>query len=781
MSHSLVLIATETPPVVPANTQGAALRILRLSQPLAAHDAGALRLVSLFERAQRVAHLWPRDSSPHTIQLAQPSPDGDFSIIETVSAHPTEKSGTNELRRYPSPAPSTSESVPSKWRSGLSPHKKLHRAKSTLKTSNDRVDYKPFDAIINFLPHGLPDKALLKHAILVTTLSPQFLASPTYISTTSPQTDSRTCSSHSPTNRLSIPSPSHSNSSASSSSSGSTADTSPCSSPQPRRSSKLATSTLRAKNCLTLLFHSAPPPPLSPEVSNVEESWKVKNAHLVHVLPPGWSPDFGAESYRGGKRASLSSLSPSALAGPSRSAGYIKAPARGTGGTCKPKLVQSIEQFLLSFAYPLGSLVSGSDLNSGSCTGLSSPSSNLNQRPKSALILSPAYEKEHAPPRAFSLPTPSFSTSNLININTPLKPVPFLLAPGVFASCASKSNVRSRYSLPEEVLEQNHDQDTRGDAYMDTHSDPETTALTIGEIILLGALDFDHTRPGTGPGNGKAWIGDVGDVIVAGGGPDPGLSSGKVGMGKEKGCEVAVVNTEMMQTTERNLNGLLTPPESLSSNNSTESVEEEEEGIDRTGHTQKYARPIPPALSTYSPPTHLDDHGNQNSTLDTRSNLSKRMSFASSISILPPTPASTILKSKQTNNTLDSKVKDKNSNRFSDSLSFPSPLPLPSKSPVQLPPLVVHCDRAPPPRGSGDSYDLGVGHGVSVPPMTVSIKPGSRTASGSGMGSAMIPLQTQGDDACRSAYGKMRSPNQGSERKGFVASALRKIGLWNKW
>jgi hypothetical protein len=49
--------------------------------------------------------------------------------------------------------------------------------------------------------------------------------------------------------------------------------------------------------------------------------------------------------------------------------------------------------------------------------------------------------------------------------------------------------------------------------------------------------------------------------------------------------------------------------------------------------------------------------------------------------------------------------------------------------------------------------------------MTVSIKPGSRTASGSGMGSAMIPLQTQGDDACRSAYGKMRLLRKGLSGK----------------
>ena len=507
----------------------------------------------------------------------------------------------------------------------------------------------------------------------------------------------------------------------------------------------------------------------------MEESWKVKNAHLVHVLPLGWSPNSGAESDRGDKRAS-SSLSPSTFAGPSRSAGYTKTPVRErTGGTCKPKLVQSIEQFLLSFAYPLGSLVSGhfgSDLNSGSGAGLPSPSSNLKQRPRSALVYSPA-SKEHGPPCA-SLPTPSPSTSNLTNINTPLKPVPYLLSPGIFASCASRSNVRSRCSLAEDDLGQNLDQDNRGDAYMDTHTDLETTTLTIGEIILLGALDFDHTRPGTGPGNGRAWIGDVGDVIVAGGSPDSGLSSRKVGIGKGKGREVAVVNTEMMKTTKRDYNGLLTPPESLNDNISTESEEEEE-----INNTQKYAQHIPPALS--KPPTHLDDHGDQNSTLNTKSNPSKRMSSSSPISTPPPTPASTILKSKQTNNT-SNKVMDKDSNRFSDSLPSPSPLPLPStRSPVQLPPLVVHCDKARSPRGSRDSYDLGFGHGVPIPPMTVSIKPGSRSASSSEMGSAMIPLQTRGDDACKSAYGKTRSPKKGSERKGFIVSALRRIGLWGKW
>ena len=747
MSRSLILIATDTPPLIPANTRGPALRILRLTQPLAAHDAGALRLVSLFEHAQRVAHLWPRDSFPHTIQLAQPSPDGDFSIIETVSyAHTTEDPATT--RRYPSPTPSTAESVSSsKWRSSWSPRKKIHCTKSPLYLSDDNGR---FDAIINFLPHGLPDKSLLKHAILVTTLGAHFIAPHTHISSKAVW---KTCPSHSSTNGLSISSPSHSSTSFPSS-----VDTSPCPSPPSRRFSNLA----KVKNRLSFPFHAAPPlsPLQTPEVSDINQSLEgplnLKNTHLVHVLPLGWSPDSGAESQGGPRRASSASST-------SRQSHSANAPDR-TGGTCNSKLVQSIEQFLLSFAYPLGRLVSSS--SSGSVVGLSS---NLNQRSKSALVLSSTYEKEDVS-LASTPHMPPDSTSNLTNINTQLKPVPYLLAPGVFGSCivgSGRSDIGC--SLPyEDDPERSHDQDTRADAldaYVDVYStDSEATELTIGEIILFGALDFDHTRPGTRPGNGRVWIEDVGDVVVAGGSP----GSRKVEVGKGKGREVAVVNnTEMMKTTKRNLNGLPSRlPESSSSNNSAESVEEEQE---EEINSQMYARRIPPTvtLSTYSSLTHLDDYGSR-STPNTRSKISEQKSSSSIISTPPPTPVSTILNSKQMNNTSDK--------RFSDSLSSPSPLPLPS--PVQLPALVIPRDRARSPRGSEDNYDLGLGHGIPVPPMIVSMKPGSRSASGSGLGSAMMPLQTRGDDAFKSRYGETRSPKKGSAS--FV-DALRKMGLWKNF
>jgi len=612
----------------------------------------------------------------------------------------------------------------------------------------------------------------------------------------------------------------------------------------------------------------------------------VKNAHLVHVLPVGWRPDSGLESDRGDRRASSSS-SPLRLEGPSRqphSAGYLKTPNDiDIGGTCKPKLVQSIEQFLLSFAYPLGTSISGSSLPSTSAysgTGLSPLSSHSNKWPKSARLLSStsiistaslrpktspglegnamAYEQENSLVRVSIRP----STSNIAiasNINTPLKPAPYLLAPGVFGRCvlgSNKSNSRSSSSSGYGVDEddQNHEEDTRCGAYMDPHTDPEATTLTIGEIILLGALDFDHTHPGTGPGNGRAWIGNVGDVVIVGGGPNPGLSSGNAGVGKAKGREVVAVNTEMAKIAKRNATASLpTPPDSLSSNNSAESIEEDQgEGTSGVRHTQTYARHISAALNVDSSPSHLDDFGNlpwqdqartppgarngkrvtfnegvdealvmtpTSTTLKSKAvgaknvsaslhttststnsaplpkstptsrptslpatihggsnsipnpKLTKHKSSSSSMSTPTPTPGSSILNLKQSSDASHI-LKDKK-----NCLSSPSPLPLPLA--VQVPPLVIHRDRARSPRGSEDSYDLGLGHGVPVPPLIVSKKPGSRSASGLGLG--MIPLQAE----ARGAYGETRSSmylleehsRKGSDRKGFVAT-LRKMGLW---
>ncbi|KAF8903308.1 hypothetical protein CPB84DRAFT_1746255 [Gymnopilus junonius] len=271
LTLSLVLIATHAPAAlaIPAPPQpGPAVRVLRLSSPLNIHDAGALRLVNLLERAQRVANLWrhsmisskgkgPAGGSQRIIQLAQDGPDGEFTVIEPfpfavaddhsqktaleIRSHQSKKTSDQILKAshiYPSPTPSIesvsdssipTNSMPKKTAppprsrfsllslskspstsslrdsASQSPNfrnRKLHRSPTALSQlvkesaqsletqqflfassnthSGPAQHTRTFDAVINFLPaSGLPDKALLKCAILVTTLSAQYLALPT--------------------------------------------------------------------------------------------------------------------------------------------------------------------------------------------------------------------------------------------------------------------------------------------------------------------------------------------------------------------------------------------------------------------------------------------------------------------------------------------------------------------------------------------------------------------------------------------------------------------------
>lgn len=510
------------------------------------------------------------------------------------------------------------------------------------------------------------------------------------------------------------------------------------------------------------------------------------------MLPAGWrSSDSSSEPDKVvGSRASP-------LGGPSR-----QLPHPGGGG--KPKLVQSVEQFLLSFAYPSGRIVSSNSYSSsgwrprsvysGTGTSLSSlpssSSSNLNnKRPKSARFSSIIEEPiapitttnsrrnsslsskgisktyEHAPLRASTLPSMSNPIVSSSNINTPIKSVPYLLTPGIFGKCVLGSG----------GCDVDDDDDTRGD---DAYMDPEATAsLTIGEIILLGALDFDHTHPSIGPGNGRAWIENVKDVVMIGAEGSSNLDSGsdKVGVGKAEGQQVVVA-----------MNSLPTPPQSLSSNNSAESADEErEEEVITT----------PPSLSAHSSSS-SDIENLDHARMPSRARNRKRVSFmnggadkvfvecpttkSTSQSATPTSQPTTIRNSTPSTGFEPSKRKSSSSSlsTATPTLATPTIQVLNSKQPlaVQVPPLVIHRDRARSPRGSEDSYDLGLGHGVPVPSMMVSKKPGTRSASGS----SVIPLR-----GCevRNGYGPggIRSPlvetgGKGMEKNGFM-DVLRKMGL----
>lgn len=158
---------------------------------------------------------------------------------------------------------------------------------------------RPFDAIVNFLPHDLPEKAMLKHAILVTTISRPFLVAAVPASIAA--------SLSSPT-LLGSPIPG-------ANPTGGSGQSTP-------KGTERRKSVLKRPQMFSM-YSMPPTPPLSSgdslnslqQPQNSIPAYVNNKAHLVHLLP----------SSKGSK---------------------------ANGGQ---KIAQSIESFLLSFSYPAGS------------------------------------------------------------------------------------------------------------------------------------------------------------------------------------------------------------------------------------------------------------------------------------------------------------------------------------------------------------------------------------------------------------------------------------------
>ncbi|KAH9922877.1 hypothetical protein B0H21DRAFT_765747 [Amylocystis lapponica] len=168
LSNSLVILATHQPPEVP-HILIPTLRILRLSSPLAIEDSGAVRFVNVLEWAERVARLWRKIGGSGILELSED--DGGQSQLSPpplLRAHST-----------PSPPASPSGSPPSRAPSFLRARQDtsgvLHKQRHGVLPAVD-PSQRPFDALVNFLPESVSDKALLKQTILVTTISRPFLA-----------------------------------------------------------------------------------------------------------------------------------------------------------------------------------------------------------------------------------------------------------------------------------------------------------------------------------------------------------------------------------------------------------------------------------------------------------------------------------------------------------------------------------------------------------------------------------------------------------------------------
>ncbi|PIL23282.1 hypothetical protein GSI_14592 [Ganoderma sinense ZZ0214-1] len=177
LAKSLVILATHNPPDIPGIVYPT-VRILRLTVPLALEDSGAVRFVNVLEWAERVARTWRKLGDAGVVELSEESDingSGDLKPpsvfrFSSQSTPPSPRSSATYLTTGEASAPpSRTTSRPPSIVSMLL----LNKGSTSLPPPDP--SQRPFDALINFLPEKISDKALLKNTILVTTISRPFL------------------------------------------------------------------------------------------------------------------------------------------------------------------------------------------------------------------------------------------------------------------------------------------------------------------------------------------------------------------------------------------------------------------------------------------------------------------------------------------------------------------------------------------------------------------------------------------------------------------------------
>ena len=159
-----------------------AVCILHLKMPLGLEEAGAIRLMNILEWAERVARVWRKDGGTGVRELAESEQDGFGALTP-----PTRFLGLGKpSKSNPPSSPVSSTSHVDSAASSSSLGKRTFFKKRSLRS--ERVlpspdsSQRPFDALVNFLPHDISDTSLLKQAILVTTISRPFLVAATFTS-----------------------------------------------------------------------------------------------------------------------------------------------------------------------------------------------------------------------------------------------------------------------------------------------------------------------------------------------------------------------------------------------------------------------------------------------------------------------------------------------------------------------------------------------------------------------------------------------------------------------
>ena len=175
LAFSLLVLVSHRPPPIPSKVQPT-VRVLRLAEPLALERAGAVRFVTVLEWAERVARTWRKVGGIGVREVAEYDQDefGSFTLPQNFT-HKCSKSGaqpatvTSISNVY---SASSARTIFSLDRLRL-PGRRGRRAEELLPPPDP--SQRPFDGLVNYLPSGISDKSLLKHVILVTTITRPFL------------------------------------------------------------------------------------------------------------------------------------------------------------------------------------------------------------------------------------------------------------------------------------------------------------------------------------------------------------------------------------------------------------------------------------------------------------------------------------------------------------------------------------------------------------------------------------------------------------------------------
>lgn len=175
-SRSLIILASHRPFPVPTGVLPAICTI-RLNTSVTNERSGALRLAAVLQCAERVSRLWRKDGGSGVREIRESEtgldvskiPDNLFLIPDSGSARSSPLSSLEGLK-------STTPSVRLPTLSFLS---------SSSSPPTDRSQ-RAFDAMLNFIPNGISDVAIMKQTILITSLTHPYLtpASSAFTSTT---------------------------------------------------------------------------------------------------------------------------------------------------------------------------------------------------------------------------------------------------------------------------------------------------------------------------------------------------------------------------------------------------------------------------------------------------------------------------------------------------------------------------------------------------------------------------------------------------------------------